>query len=103
MPPKKHEDMMLYITATSTVISTTIVVEREEEGHVYKVQRPRLLHQWGTVRFQNPIPACTKTTLCPPDHLPQTTSLLWKPQDYCDNRLSTRIHPAQQRHNRAHI
>ena len=39
-PPKKYEDMMLYITATSTVISTTIVVEREEEGHVYKVQRP---------------------------------------------------------------
>ena len=39
-PPKKYEDMMLYITATSTVISTAIVVEREEEGRVYKVQRP---------------------------------------------------------------
>ena len=37
-PPKKYEDMMLYIVATSTVISTAIVVEREEEGHVYKVQ-----------------------------------------------------------------
>jgi hypothetical protein len=31
---------MLYISATSTVVSATIVVEREEEGHVYKVQRP---------------------------------------------------------------
>ena len=31
---------MLYIATTSTVISTAIVVEREEEGHVYKVQRP---------------------------------------------------------------
>ena len=30
---------MLYIAATSTVISTAIVVEREE-GHIYKVQRP---------------------------------------------------------------
>ena len=39
-PPKKYEDMMLYIAATSTVISTAIVVEREEEGRVYKVQRP---------------------------------------------------------------
>ena len=38
-PPKKHEDMMLYIAATSTMISTTIVIEREEEGRVYKVQR----------------------------------------------------------------
>jgi hypothetical protein len=38
-PPKKNEDMMLYISATSTVVSVTIVVEREE-GRVYKVQRP---------------------------------------------------------------
>ena len=36
-PPKKYEGMMLYIAATSTVISTAIVIEREEEGHVYKV------------------------------------------------------------------
>jgi hypothetical protein len=38
-PPKKNEDMMLYISATSTVVSVAIVVEREEEGYVYKVQR----------------------------------------------------------------
>ena len=31
---------MLYIAATTTVVSTAIVVEREEEGRVYKVQRP---------------------------------------------------------------
>jgi hypothetical protein len=36
-PPKKHEDMMLYIAATSTMVSAAIVVERQEEGHVYKV------------------------------------------------------------------
>jgi hypothetical protein len=34
--PKKHEDMMLYIASTSIVVSTAIMVEREE-GHVYKV------------------------------------------------------------------
>jgi hypothetical protein len=39
-PLEKNKDMMLYISATSTVVSTTIVVERKEEGHVYKVQRP---------------------------------------------------------------
>jgi hypothetical protein len=39
MSPKKNEDMMLYILATSTVVSAAIVVEREEL-HVYKVQRP---------------------------------------------------------------
>ena len=37
-PPKKYKDMMLYIVATSTVISTTIAIEREEEGRIYKVQ-----------------------------------------------------------------
>jgi hypothetical protein len=31
---------MLYISATSIVVNAAIVVEREEEGHVYKVQRP---------------------------------------------------------------
>jgi hypothetical protein len=37
-PTKKHEDMMLYIEATSMVDSAAIMVERKE-GHVYKVQR----------------------------------------------------------------
>ena len=31
---------MIYIAATSRVISTTIVVEHEEAKHAYKVQRP---------------------------------------------------------------
>ena len=32
--------MLPYIAATTHVISTTIVVERIEEGHAYGVQRP---------------------------------------------------------------
>jgi hypothetical protein len=39
VPPKRHKDMMLYIAATSMVVSTTIVVEREEDGCIYKVQQ----------------------------------------------------------------
>jgi hypothetical protein len=38
-PHKKHEDMMLYIAATFTVVSAAIMVERQEVGHIYKVQR----------------------------------------------------------------
>jgi hypothetical protein len=37
-PPKKHEDMMLYIAATYMVVSTAIDMGREEEGRMYKVQ-----------------------------------------------------------------
>jgi hypothetical protein len=36
-PPIKHEDMLLYIVATTSVISIAIIIEREEEGHIYKV------------------------------------------------------------------
>jgi hypothetical protein len=39
MAPKEGETLLLYIVATDRVVSTAIVVEREEVGHVYKVQR----------------------------------------------------------------
>ena len=38
--PQPDETLLIYIAATSRVISTTIVVEREEVGHAYKVQCP---------------------------------------------------------------
>jgi hypothetical protein len=38
--PQKDDVLLLYIAATDRVVSTVIVVEREEPGHVYKVQRP---------------------------------------------------------------
>ena len=34
------EELLLYIAATTHVVSTAIVVERNEEGHAYGVQRP---------------------------------------------------------------
>src|SRR5437763_17111715 len=34
------EPLLLYIAATSRVVSTAIVVERQEEGHIQKVQCP---------------------------------------------------------------
>jgi len=38
--PQPNEDLLLYIEATDRVISTVLIVERDEPGHVYKVQRP---------------------------------------------------------------
>ena len=37
--PQLDETLLIYIAATSHVISTTIVIEREEAEHAYKVQR----------------------------------------------------------------
>ena len=38
--PRENERMLLYIAATYHVVSTVFVVEREEPGHTYGVQRP---------------------------------------------------------------
>ena len=38
--PRSDETLLIYIAATSRAVSTTIVVEREEVGHAYKMQRP---------------------------------------------------------------
>ena len=38
--PWPDETLLIHIAATSRVISTTIMVEREEAEHTYKVQRP---------------------------------------------------------------
>src|SRR5437763_1829221 len=35
-----EEPLLLYIAATSHVVSTAIVVEWQEEGHIHRTQRP---------------------------------------------------------------
>ena len=40
MAPRPDETRLIYIIATSRVVSTAIVVKCEEAGHAYKVQRP---------------------------------------------------------------
>ena len=39
VPPTNGEPLLLYIVATMQVVSSTLVVEQEEEGHALKVQR----------------------------------------------------------------
>jgi hypothetical protein len=38
--PLPGEDLLLYIAATTHVVSSAIIVERVEEGHAFGVQRP---------------------------------------------------------------
>jgi hypothetical protein len=33
MPPRKGEQLLLYLVATTHVVSTAIIVERQEDGH----------------------------------------------------------------------
>jgi hypothetical protein len=39
-PNQPAEDLLLYISCTTHVVSTTLVVERAEEGHAYPLQHP---------------------------------------------------------------
>jgi hypothetical protein len=39
-PPIPKETLLLYISATTNVVSTVLVAKREEEGQAYLVQRP---------------------------------------------------------------
>jgi hypothetical protein len=38
--PRKGKQLLLYLAATTHVVSTAIIVERQEDGHAYLVQRP---------------------------------------------------------------
>jgi hypothetical protein len=40
MAPRKGEQLLLYLAATTHVVSTAIIVERQEDDHAYLVQRP---------------------------------------------------------------
>jgi hypothetical protein len=40
VPPAAGEALLIYVAATTQVVSTAIVVERREEGHALPVQRP---------------------------------------------------------------
>jgi dsDNA-binding SOS-regulon protein len=37
MAPRKVEQLLLYLAVTTHVVSTTIFVERQEDGHAYPV------------------------------------------------------------------
>jgi hypothetical protein len=38
--PRRKEQLLLYLAVTTHVVSSAIVVERQEDGHTYPVQRP---------------------------------------------------------------
>jgi hypothetical protein len=39
-PPIPKETLLLYISATTNVVSTVLVTERKEEGQAYPIQQP---------------------------------------------------------------
>jgi hypothetical protein len=60
-PPIPKETLLLYISATTNVVSIVLVAEREEEGQAYPVQRP--------VYYVSEVLADTKTCYTQPQKL----------------------------------
>jgi hypothetical protein len=38
--PRKNKKLLLYLAATTHVVTTAVIVERQEDGRTYPVQRP---------------------------------------------------------------
>jgi hypothetical protein len=87
--PCKKEQLLLYLTATTHVVSTSIVVERQEDGHTYPVQPPvyfvsEVLSE-SKARYQ-PVQG-TEATLHSTYHLVGATTLLLGILDSRHHRL----------------
>jgi hypothetical protein len=63
VPPAEGESLLIYVAATTQVVSAAIVVERREEGHTLLIQRP--------VYFTSEVLSETKI------HYPQIQKLLY--------------------------
>jgi hypothetical protein len=76
--PRKKEQLLLYLVATTHVVSTAIVVERQEDGHTYPVQR--------LVYFVSEVMSKSNARY----HLAEATTLLPGVLDLHRHRLSAR-------------
>jgi hypothetical protein len=76
-PPIPKETLLLYISATTNVVSPVLVTEREEEGQAYPVQR--------LVYYVSEVLADAKThytqPLCASDYIEKASTLVPSSQD----------------------
>jgi hypothetical protein len=87
--PRKKEQLLLYLTATTHVVSTVIIVERQENSHAYPVQQP-VYFVSGPVKIKGTLPASAEATLCSAHHLAEATTLLPGVLDLRCHRLPAR-------------
>jgi hypothetical protein len=76
VPPSEGEPLLLYVVATSKVVSTAIVVERKEEGHTLQVQRHVFFISEVTVRDENTLPTSPEAIIRNSPSSAKVTSLL---------------------------
>jgi hypothetical protein len=73
-PPIPKKTLLLYISATTNVVSTVLIAEREEEGQAYPDQRP--------VYYMSEVLADAKTRYTQPQKLHYALLLYPSSQDH---------------------
>jgi hypothetical protein len=104
MPSIPKDTLLLYISATTNVVSTVLVAEREEEGQAYPVQRPiyYVSEVLADAKTRYKKASTSEAALCAPDHIKKASTLLPSSQDRGPVFVPLgRNHP-QPRHQRPH-
>ena len=83
--PLPGEELLLYITAITHVVSTVIVVERPEEGHAYGIQRPVYFISEVLSESKVRYPSIQKVLYGIPNHLQEASTLFRRVQDLSNN------------------
>jgi hypothetical protein len=81
--PLPGEDLLLYIAATTNVVSSAIVVKRREKGQAIWSAEACIFRQRVTLRIQGTIPGSSETFICNFDYIKKIASLLRQIQDHC--------------------
>jgi hypothetical protein len=86
--PTSKESTLLYISATTQVVSAALVVEREEPGRSQKVQQP--VYFISEVLYDSKTRYSQMQKLVDTDDQAQTLALLRHAPHHCGVQLSTR-------------
>ena len=99
VPPGPTEPLLLYVAATTQVISVAVVVEWPEEGHALPVQRPIYFISEVLSETKGTIYPDSKISLCYDSRSTQATTLLSQPSNHGGLILSAvRDHPESRSH-----
>ena len=74
--PKDGEILILYIAATTHVVSTVLVVEQDEPGHAFKVKRPVYFISEVLGKSKVCYPPSAEAAIRHPHHVKEASALL---------------------------
>mgnify|MGYP005843672879 CR=1 FL=1 len=87
--PYIGEPILLYISATHQVVSAVLIIEREEEGHKFPLQKPVYYVSTVLTPCKITVPALSEDSICGLYGIPQAAALLSRVLDHSGLRSAT--------------